>query len=232
TATSMIGWIALAGIIVRNSILLIDATIQLVSKGSPLRDAVINATKARTRPIMITALALVLGSMVILTDPTFQGMAISLLFGVFVSTILTLLVIPLGCISLGERIFVCAGSKGPNACQDYDEKMANGNVSHDNEISVNHVSAESIDMTKVDFDVSNPVEGDKQESSTTTVTEQPEEKIVETEAKPKVVVKKKATVKKKPVTKKKSVRKKATRKKAVVKKGDSSSNPEDEDTKK
>jgi hypothetical protein len=57
-------------------------------------------------------------------------------------------------------------------------------------------------------------------------------KIVETEAKPKVVVKKKATVKKKPVTKKKSVRKKATRKKAVVKKGDSSSNPEDEDTKK
>ena len=231
TATSMIGWIALAGIIVRNSILLIDATIQLVSKGSPLRDAVINATKARTRPIMITALALVLGSMVILTDPTFQGMAISLLFGVFVSTILTLLVIPLGCISLGERIFVCAGSKGPNACQDYDDKMANGNVSSENEISVNHVSAESIDMTKVDFDVSSPVEGAKKESSTT-VTEQPEEKIIEVEAevKPKAVVKKKATVKKKSVIKKKSVRKKATKKKAAVKKDDSSSKPEDEDT--
>lgn len=105
TATSMIGWIALAGIIVRNSILLIDATIALVGKDVPLREAVITATKARTRPIMITALALVLGSVVILTDPTFQGMAISLLFGVFVSTILTLLVIPLGCISLGEDIF-------------------------------------------------------------------------------------------------------------------------------
>ena len=124
TATSMIGWIALAGIIVRNSILLIDATIALVAKGMPLRVAVINATKARTRPIMITALALVLGSMVILTDPTFQGMAISLLFGVFVSTLLTLLVIPLGCVSLGERIFACAGNDSPNACQDYDDKMS------------------------------------------------------------------------------------------------------------
>lgn len=124
TATSMIGWIALAGIIVRNSILLIDATIALVARGIPLREAVIKATNARTRPIMITALALVLGSMVILTDPTFQGMAISLLFGVFVSTLLTLLVIPLGCVSLGERIFICAGSKSPNACMEYDERMA------------------------------------------------------------------------------------------------------------
>ncbi|HHJ19952.1 MAG TPA: efflux RND transporter permease subunit, partial [Gammaproteobacteria bacterium] len=124
TATSMIGWIALAGIIVRNSILLIDATISQVAKDVPLREAVINATKARTRPIMITALALVLGSTVILTDPTFQGMAISLLFGVFVSTILTLLVIPLGCVSLGERLFVCAGSKSPNACKDYDDKVS------------------------------------------------------------------------------------------------------------
>ena len=123
TATSMIGWIALAGIIVRNSILLIDATIALVTQGVPLREAVITATKARTRPIMITALALVLGSMVILTDPTFQGMAISLLFGVFVSTLLTLLVIPLGCISLGERIFACAGSKNANACEEYDQRM-------------------------------------------------------------------------------------------------------------
>ncbi len=105
TATSMIGWIALAGIIVRNSILLIDFTIVQVGHGIPLYDAVIIAAKSRTRPIMITALALVLGSAVILSDPTFQGMAISLLFGVFVSTLLTLLVIPLGCISLGEDVF-------------------------------------------------------------------------------------------------------------------------------
>ena len=124
TATSMIGWIALAGIIVRNSILLIDATIALVAKDMPLREAVIAATKARTRPIMITALALVLGSIVILTDPTFQGMAISLLFGVFVSTLLTLLVIPLGCVTLGERIFVCAGSKSAQPCADYDRRKA------------------------------------------------------------------------------------------------------------
>jgi hypothetical protein len=54
---------------------------------------------------MITALALVLGSMVILTDPIFQGMAISLLYGVFVSTILTLVVVPLGCLSIGEEVF-------------------------------------------------------------------------------------------------------------------------------
>ena len=115
TATSMIGWIALAGIIVRNSILLVDFTLVLVRRGLPLYDAVITAAKARTRPIMITALALVLGSMVILTDPIFQGMAISLLYGVFVSTILTLLVVPLGCLSVGEDTFRCA------ACLDTDE---------------------------------------------------------------------------------------------------------------
>ncbi len=113
TATSMIGWIALAGIIVRNSILLIDTTLGLVGKGHTLRDAVMSATKARTRPIVITAISLVLGAVVILTDPTFQGMAISLLFGVVVSTVLTLLVIPLGCISLGRDVFIeaCGKSK-------------------------------------------------------------------------------------------------------------------------
>jgi multidrug efflux pump subunit AcrB len=121
TATSMIGWIALAGIIVRNSILLIDYTIVEIGRGMTLVDAVIMAAKARTRPIMITALALVLGSAVILTDPTFEGMAISLLFGVFVSTILTLIVIPLGCVSLGERIFRCAGITDPQICKERSE---------------------------------------------------------------------------------------------------------------
>ncbi len=101
TATSMIGWIALAGIIVRNSILLVDYSIQEVKKGTPIQDAVVLACKTRTRPIMITAFALVGGSSVILFDPIFQGMAISLLFGVLVSTLLTLVVIPLGCISAG-----------------------------------------------------------------------------------------------------------------------------------
>ncbi|SMN16883.1 Acriflavin resistance protein [uncultured Candidatus Thioglobus sp.] len=106
TATSMIGWIALAGIIVRNSILMVDFTTNSFRGGMPLIDSVILSAKSRTRPILITALALVLGSAVILSDPIFQGMAISLLFGVFVSTLLTLIVIPLGCISAGEQAFL------------------------------------------------------------------------------------------------------------------------------
>ncbi|MBK1720852.1 efflux RND transporter permease subunit [Thiocystis violacea] len=104
TATSMIGFIALAGIIVRNSILLVDFSIEEVEQGHSVTEAVINACKARTRPILITALALVAGSSVILTDPIFQGMAISLLFGVLVSTLLTLVVIPLGCVSAGKHL--------------------------------------------------------------------------------------------------------------------------------
>jgi len=105
TATSMIGFIALAGIIVRNSILLVDFSLHAVADGQDIREAVIMSCKARTRPIMITALALVAGSFVILTDPIFQGMAIALLFGVLVSTVLTLVVIPLGCVS-ASRYFI------------------------------------------------------------------------------------------------------------------------------
>jgi multidrug efflux pump subunit AcrB len=114
TATSMIGWIALAGIIVRNSILLVDFSIHEIQRGVPVQEAVIRACKTRTRPIMITALALVCGSSVIFFDPIFQGMAISLASGVMVSTLLTLVVIPLGCISsaksLREVAAVGAGS--------------------------------------------------------------------------------------------------------------------------
>ncbi len=112
TATSMIGFIALAGIIVRNSILLVDFSIQQVNKGMDVRDAVIQSCKTRTRPILITAFALVGGSSVILSDPIFQGMAISLLFGVLVSTLLTLMVIPLGCIS-ARKVFCSA--TGPDS---------------------------------------------------------------------------------------------------------------------
>jgi len=109
TATSMIGWIALAGIIVRNSILLVDYSIHEIGQGSSIHDAVILACKTRTRPILITAFALVAGSFVILFDPIFQGMAISLLFGVLISTLLTLIVIPLGCISVGPKA-LCANN--------------------------------------------------------------------------------------------------------------------------
>ncbi|MCP3667160.1 MAG: MMPL family transporter [Gammaproteobacteria bacterium] len=109
TATSMIGWIALAGIIVRNSILLVDFSIHEVQRGVDVKEAVIGACKARTRPIMITALALVCGASVIITDPIFQGMAISLASGVMVSTVLTLLVIPLGCIQSSKALCAVAG---------------------------------------------------------------------------------------------------------------------------
>jgi multidrug efflux pump subunit AcrB len=104
TATSMIGFIALAGIIVRNSILLVDFSIEQAEHGFAAKDAVVAACRTRTRPIVITALALVAGSSVILTDPIFQGMAVSLLFGVLVSTVLTLVVIPLGCVSAGNYL--------------------------------------------------------------------------------------------------------------------------------
>ena len=104
TATSMIGFIALAGIIVRNSILLVDFARHAVEDGMEVQDAVIQACSTRTRPIIITALALVVGSSVILSDPIFQGMAISLMFGGLVSTLLTLVVIPLGCVSFKRAL--------------------------------------------------------------------------------------------------------------------------------
>jgi multidrug efflux pump subunit AcrB len=94
TATSMIGFIALAGIIVRNSILLVDF-IQLQERaGVPILEAVIKAGAIRTRPILLTAAALMVGAFVIILDPIFQGLAVSLLFGVGASTLLTLVVIP------------------------------------------------------------------------------------------------------------------------------------------
>jgi multidrug efflux pump subunit AcrB len=113
TATSMIGWIALAGIIVRNSILLVDFAIHEIQKGVPVDEAMIRACKIRTRPILITAFALVAGSSVIITDPIFQGMAISLLSGVLVSTVLTLIVIPLGCVAAGKDMCEVAAASAP-----------------------------------------------------------------------------------------------------------------------
>jgi multidrug efflux pump subunit AcrB len=95
TATSMIGFIALAGIIVRNSILLVDFINLELEMGEKLEDAVIKAGAVRFRPIVLTALALVVGGGVILLDPIFQGLAVSLIAGVVVATALTLVVIPL-----------------------------------------------------------------------------------------------------------------------------------------
>ena len=95
TATSMIGMIALAGIIVRNSILLVDFIQLQVGQGMALKDAVVSAAATRAQPIVLTGLAAMLGAFFILDDPIFNGLAISLIFGILVSTVLTLVVIPL-----------------------------------------------------------------------------------------------------------------------------------------
>ena len=95
TATSFIGMIALAGIMVRNSVLLIDFVNLRVDEGVPLKQAVIEAGAVRTTPILLTAGTVVIGAFVILFDPIFQGLAISLMGGTIVSTVLTLLVVPL-----------------------------------------------------------------------------------------------------------------------------------------
>jgi len=94
TATSMIGMIALAGIIVRNSILLVDFINQQVRDGENLKTAVIHSAIVRSKPIALTALAAMAGAFFILDDPIFSGLAVSLIFGLFVSTLLTLIVIP------------------------------------------------------------------------------------------------------------------------------------------
>ncbi|TFG79965.1 MAG: efflux RND transporter permease subunit, partial [Chromatiales bacterium] len=94
TATSMIGMIALAGIIVRNSILLVDFIRSEVGRGVPLAEAVVKAGAVRTRPIALTGLAAMAGAFFILDDPIFSGLAVSLIFGILVSTVLTLVVIP------------------------------------------------------------------------------------------------------------------------------------------
>jgi multidrug efflux pump subunit AcrB len=94
TATSMIGMIALAGIIVRNSILLVDFVNLQIRDGVDLQHAVIDAASARAKPIILTGLAAMLGALFILDDPIFNGLAISLIFGIMVSTMLTLIVIP------------------------------------------------------------------------------------------------------------------------------------------
>jgi len=94
TATSMIGMIALAGIIVRNSILLVDFINMQVEQGMAFQEAVIRSASTRAKPIVLTGLAAMLGALFILDDPIFNGLAISLIFGIFVSTLLTLVVIP------------------------------------------------------------------------------------------------------------------------------------------
>lgn len=95
TATSFIGMIALAGVMVRNSVLLIDFIEIRLNDGIPMKQAIIEAGAVRTTPILLTTGAVVIGASIILFDPIFQGLAISLVAGAIVSTLLTLLVVPL-----------------------------------------------------------------------------------------------------------------------------------------
>jgi multidrug efflux pump subunit AcrB len=94
SAPSIVGIIALAGVVVRNGLLIIDFVLEYRAQGTPLRDAVIEAVAIRLRPIMLTALAVILGSAIMLTDPMFVGLAISLIFGTAASTVLSLLLLP------------------------------------------------------------------------------------------------------------------------------------------
>lgn len=105
TATSMIGMIALGGIIVRQSILIVEFVKIEVETGIPVKEAAVNGAEIRMRPIFITSLTLMAGAFAILTDPIFNGMAISLLWGAAVGTIGAVLIIPLGCISCRENFY-------------------------------------------------------------------------------------------------------------------------------
>jgi len=109
TATSMIGFIALAGIIVRNSILLVEFVKHEVEDGKDIVEAVIAAGQIRMRPILITAGTLMVGAAMLFSDPIFIGMAASLFFGTLVATMLTLIVIPLGCITVRRTFYEVTG---------------------------------------------------------------------------------------------------------------------------
>ena len=94
TATSMIGFMAGAGIVVRNSIILVDFIEQRLAEGMPLAEAVVDAGAVRFRPMLLTALAVVVGAAVILADPIFQGLAISLMAGEIASLLISRMAVP------------------------------------------------------------------------------------------------------------------------------------------
>ncbi|HEU4877955.1 MAG TPA: efflux RND transporter permease subunit [Gemmatimonadaceae bacterium] len=114
TATSMIGMIALAGIIVRNSILLVDFIQLAEARGRSLRDAVLEAGAVRFRPIALTAAAVVVGGLVMVLDPIFQGLAVALMSGAIVATVLTMVVVPILYWELRRREAVEAPTPGLN----------------------------------------------------------------------------------------------------------------------
>ncbi|MDH3899862.1 MAG: efflux RND transporter permease subunit, partial [Gammaproteobacteria bacterium] len=123
TATSMIGMIALGGIIVRQSILIVEFVKIEVAKGNEVKEAAVRGAEIRMRPIFITSLTLMAGAFAILQDPIFNGMAISLLFGAGVATVMALLVIPLGCISARKQFYVETADDGTVAISSAYERI-------------------------------------------------------------------------------------------------------------
>ena len=128
TATSMIGMIALGGIIVRISILLVEFVKIEVMNGKDIREAAVDAAKTRLRPILITSLTMMAGAAAILTDPIFNGMAVSLMFGGGVATLFTLIVIPMGCISAEKRF-------RRHGCEVLEERIAQEDAGEQAEVS-------------------------------------------------------------------------------------------------
>jgi multidrug efflux pump subunit AcrB len=112
TATSMIGMIALGGIIVRQSILIVEFVKIEVAKGKDVREAAIHGAEVRMRPILITTLTVMAGAMAIIHDPIFSGLAISTLFGAGVATCMAVLVVPLGCISARKQFYIETADDG------------------------------------------------------------------------------------------------------------------------
>ena len=112
TATSMIGMIALGGIIVRQSILIVEFVKIEVADGKDVAEAAVRGAELRMRPIFITSLTLMAGAFAIIDDPIFNGMAISLVFGAGVATVMALLVIPLGCISAKKQFYIETSDDG------------------------------------------------------------------------------------------------------------------------
>jgi len=110
TATAMIGMIALAGIVVRNSLILVDFISQARAAGSPIHEALLQAGAVRMRPVLLTAGTTLLGNLVIVLDPVFSGLAIAIMFGIISSTLFTLLVVPIVYLLVFDKAGATGGS--------------------------------------------------------------------------------------------------------------------------
>jgi hypothetical protein len=141
TATSMIGMIALGGIIVRQSILIVEFVKIEVARGKPVREAAVDGAEIRMRPILITSLTLMAGAWAIIDDPIFQGMAVSLLFGAGVATLMAVIVIPLGCISLTRRFYLIETESGERMLADSYAEIEGGTGGADGGQGVSSSSA-------------------------------------------------------------------------------------------